>query len=886
MTAYPAASNGDVSPLAPAPTGISEPIAAAVDASGNIYAINACTNTVTIYAKGSKGDAAPIAVIGGSNTGLTYPFGIALDSNRDIYVANYNSASVTIYPPLGSSTGLLNEAPIATISGGNTGLAGPLGIALDSSRNIYVADVGATSVFVYPPLGSSTGTLNEFPTATITGSDTLLEFPHGIALDSTSGNIYVADTGAQSVIVYPPLGSSTGVLDELPTAVIAGGNTGLSSPTGITLDSSHKIYVDDDGSVSVFVYPALGSSTGVLNEFPTAAINGSSTDLLDPLGIALDSSSKVYVADYFADSLFVYPAIGSSTGTLNEAPSAAISTTITTGLGYPQGIALDSSGKIYVADDGFQASDPGSVFVYPAGSNANAAPIATISGPDTGLSYPFGIALDSNRNIYVADVGATSVFVYPALGSSSGTLDETPTATIAGPDTLLESPFGVALDSSGKIYVADTYAQSVFVYPALGSSTGTLNELPIAAITGPDTLLETPFGIALDSSRNIYVADEGDQGCDGTASVFVYSSGSTGDQAPLATISGSNTNLCYPEGIELDAGGNIYVGDIGAESVFVYPPLGSSTGLLNESPSATISGPFTELAEPVFVAIEPASGPSATATKTPTPTATATATGGTPTATATATKTVTPTATATATGGTPTATATATKTATPTATETPSTTTTLSASPSKIKFGDVDATATSKPEKVTLTNKGTAAASIGSITATSPFVIGGGTNTCSGQSIAIKKKCTFDVEFAPATVADVTGGSIEVSYNGTNPTVSLSGDGIAVTLKAPSKQKFSSVVAGGTGKPAKLKISNPATVKLGTTIVGGSDPADFTIASNTCTGTLSGKGRCTITMEFTPKTGATGTQSATVGFSYTYGANGGDVSISLSGTVK
>jgi hypothetical protein len=119
--------------------------------------------------------------------------------------------------------------------------------------------------------------------------------------------------------------------------------------------------------------------------------------------------------------------------------------------------------------------------------------------------------------------------------------------------------------------------------------------------------------------------------------------------------------------------------------------------------------------------------------------------------------------------------------------------------------------------------------------------------------------------------------------------MSLSGDGIAVTLKAPSKEKFSSVAVGGTSKADKIKISNPASVSvsLGTTSIGGSDPTAFTITANTCTGTLTHKpGNCTITMEFTPKSGATGGQSATVGFSYTYGANTGSVSVPISGTVK
>ncbi len=216
------------------------------------------------------------------------------------------------------------------------------------------------------------------------------------------------------------------------------------------------------------------------------------------------------------------------------------------------------------------------------------------------------------------------------------------------------------------------------------------------------------------------------------------------------------------------------------------------------------------------------------------------------------------------------------------------TTTTLSAAPATINSGSIDATGTSKPKKVTLTNKGTIAAAIGSVTATTPFVIASGADTCSGKSIAAKKNCSFEVEFSPATPGAVTGGSIEVSYNGASPTISLGGTGIAVTLKAPSKQTFSPVAAGGTGKPKKIKISNPATVSvsLGIASVDATDPTAFTITANSCTGALASKGSCTITMEFTPGSSATGAQSATVGFGYTYGANTGSVSIPISGTVE
>jgi len=78
----------------------------------------------------------------------------------------------------------------------------------------------------------------------------------------------------------------------------------------------------------------------------------------------------------------------------------------------------------------------------------------------------------------------------------------------------------------------------------------------------------------------------------------------------------------------------------------------------------------------------------------------------------------------------------------------------LTASPGKLNFGNIKLTATSKPKKVTLTNKGTigVGAQISTITATAPFTIAGGANTCSGETIARKKTCSFYVEFAPTTL--------------------------------------------------------------------------------------------------------------------------------------
>ena len=161
-----------------------------MDSHGKIYVANESggpsgNGSVTVYAAGSSGKATPIATITGStdgdnNAGLETPLGIVVDSSGTIYVAN-QSNSVTIYAA--GSDG--NVTPTTTIAGANTLLDVPNGIAVDSKGNIYVTnaeddqtDFPTGVITVYPP--GSNGDVA--PIVTIGGDSDNVNFPIGIAV--------------------------------------------------------------------------------------------------------------------------------------------------------------------------------------------------------------------------------------------------------------------------------------------------------------------------------------------------------------------------------------------------------------------------------------------------------------------------------------------------------------------------------------------------------------------------------------------------------------------------------------------------------------------------------------------------------------------------------
>jgi hypothetical protein len=228
---------------------------------------------------------------------------------------------------------------------------------------------------------------------------------------------------------------------------------------------------------------------------------------------------------------------------------------------------------IYVSD-GLRARPHARVLSFAADANGDVAPLARIKGPKTGILRPYGVAVDAMRNVYVVNFadgesGRESITVY-AAGAHG---DATPIQSISGSNTQIYIPDGIAVDDAENIYVVNNVGPSskgsVTVYAAGASG----NVAPMQEIAGSNPGIVNTSSIAVDAERNIYVTS-----IDGIGGiVWVFAAGSNGNVAPIQTITGAKTQLNSPSGVTVDPQGFIYVVNAnstfqGPSSVTVYAP--------------------------------------------------------------------------------------------------------------------------------------------------------------------------------------------------------------------------------------------------------------------------------------------------------------------------
>ncbi len=293
-----------------------------------------------------------------------------------------------------------------------------------------------------------------------------------------------------------------------------------------------------------------------------------------------------------------------------------------TQLGSPFGIAVDHGGSELVVTD---TADPWSVRWYPLAATGNTAPARVISGPATELSDPFGVAVDSGRGeIYVANQVSDAITVYDRP-PGGGDPNRPPKRKIQGPFTGLTGPWGIALDLvHDEIFVANRGSNIVSVFArTAGGAPGSLDVNAVAKrnIAGGNTKLASPQGVAVDPLHGIIAVANGGGG--GSSSVTLYRRAETSlpfsNVPPFQTLTGFTNAVGVAfdpaTGVLLVTDSDFFVGNPPptANRILVFGRAGSKLGgSYTQTPIRTIGGAATTLSTPMFLAVTTPPAPLAT----------------------------------------------------------------------------------------------------------------------------------------------------------------------------------------------------------------------------------------------------------------------------------
>jgi serine/threonine-protein kinase len=307
-----------------------------------------------------------------------------------------------------------------------------------------------------------------------------------------------------------------------------------------------------------------GSGTASFADGP-----GASAMFRNPSSVAVDSLGNVYVADYNNNRIRKINSSGAVTTLAGSGtPSFADGLGTNAQFSSPSGVAVDSSGTIYVADSNnhrIRKVTSGGAVTTLAGSGTPS--FADGLGTNAMFSYPFGVAVDSSGNVYVADSGNHRIRKVTSGGAVT-TLAGTGTYGFAdgpGASAMFRNPSSVAVDSSGNVYVADSGNNQIRKITSAGVVSTLAGSGTASYADGSSTsaMFSNPNGVAVDASGNVYVADTSNQRIRKITSSGVVSTLAGSGNANFTDGLGTIAQFYNPYGVTVDVSGTVYVADYG-----------------------------------------------------------------------------------------------------------------------------------------------------------------------------------------------------------------------------------------------------------------------------------------------------------------------------------
>jgi len=292
----------------------------------------------------------------GSAARFASPWGMAVDSAGHVYVVDSGNHTIRKITPGGEVTtfaGLAREPGSADGTGSAARFAYPKGVAMDSAGYLYVADSRNNTIRKITPDGEVTtlaGAAGTGGRTDGTGRAARFSFPHGVAVDS-AGHVYVTDAGNHTIRKITPGGKVTtlaGAAGYRGSVDGTGSAARFDSPNGMAVDSLGSVYVANTQLHTIRKITPGGAVTtlaGLSGEPGSADGTGSMARLFFPEGVAVDEAGHVYVVDTGNHSI------------RKITPSGAVTTLVKWGgspdaaqAGFPNGIAVDGTGNLYVSE--------------------------------------------------------------------------------------------------------------------------------------------------------------------------------------------------------------------------------------------------------------------------------------------------------------------------------------------------------------------------------------------------------------------------------------------------------------------------------------------------------------------------------------------------------
>jgi streptogramin lyase len=280
----------------------------------------------------------------GTSASFSFPYGVAVDPNGNAYVGDSTNYRIRKITASGNVTTLAGSSwAFADGQGTAAKFKTPYGVAVDKNANVYVADFGNCRIRKITPNGNVTTLAGSGVAGNADGQGTAASFsyPIGVAVD-TNGNVYVADYGNHRIRKITASGNVTTLAGSGTAGYANGQGTAASfnAPTGIAVDTNGNVYVGDQSNNRIRKITPSGnvSTLAGSGNYAFADGQGAVASFSSPAGVAVDASGNLYVADYGNNRI------------RKITPSGTVTTVGEASFNAPAGVAVAANGNLYVAD--------------------------------------------------------------------------------------------------------------------------------------------------------------------------------------------------------------------------------------------------------------------------------------------------------------------------------------------------------------------------------------------------------------------------------------------------------------------------------------------------------------------------------------------------------